>query len=142
MSKTKRCRIECVTGPIDCGLWTAKKDKNDGNKKDNDQKESSILTCQGSFTILHFLKKEASHFSGILDHLRQQVELQPLHVDQLFRSHAPDGMFVWLQRFFLFKSINLKINHHKSPNNRMNYGNVFLAVHRQLNWSPCHLVIH
>ena len=39
-------------------------------------------------------KTEASHFAGTFDHPSQEIELQPLHVDQLLRRHAPGEQHV------------------------------------------------
>ena len=71
------------------------KTKKAETQKDNNNNKRFNIDMSGQFHNLVMLlkRRQGSHLPGILDHPSQQVQLQPLHVDQLLRSHAPD---VWL----------------------------------------------
>ena len=86
------------------------KTKKAETQKDNHNNKRFNIDMSGQFHNLVMLlkRRQGSHLPGILNHPSQQVQLQPLHVDQLLRSHTPD---VWLGELPFFNTFLMIRSH-------------------------------
>ena len=100
-------------------ILKAGKDKNTNDRKKTKTKKAETqnnnnkrfnIDMSGQFHNLVMLlkRRQGSHLPGILNHPSQQVQLQPLHVDQLLRSHTPD---VWLGELPFFNTFLMIRSH-------------------------------